>query len=159
MSTGSEPRVWRLIIYGTPRTKKTKNEIHLTIPKARLVPWIQGLLMVAPEKRMRAILMRVKVQPGKLYRKWYREAVVAWQQGGHDLPITVPVGIKADIYRERKTGDVQGFQQALGDYLEGHKILKNDSLIEHWDGTRKLKDAATPRVELTITEEVSRGTP
>lgn len=64
----------------------------------------------------------------------------------------MPVSVEAAIYRQRATGDVQGFQQALGDFLEGQGILQNDRLIEHWDGTRRLKDAAVPRVELIIRE-------
>lgn len=153
MSTGNE--LARLIIYGTPRTKKTKNEIHLTIPKTKMRAFVHQLGAAPEAHLMRMILQRVKVQPGKLYRKWYREAVVAWQVRPPELPITVPVSIEAGIYRPRAIGDVHGFQQGIGDYLEGHGILKNDTLIEHWDGTRRLKDTAVPRVELTIREECS----
>jgi Holliday junction resolvase RusA-like endonuclease len=144
--------VARLIIYGVPRTKKTKNEIHLTIPKLKMRAFVRMLGSSPDSALMRLILQRVKVQPGKLYRKWYREAVIAWEARPLNLPITVPVSVEAAIYRQRAVGDVQGFQQALGDYLEGQGILKNDRLIEHWDGTRRLKDAAVPRVELIIRE-------
>ncbi len=153
MSTGNE--LARLIIYGTPRTKKTKNEIHLTVHKFKLRAWVSQLAHVPDALLMRQILQRVKVQPGKLYRQWYKDAVVAWQVRPPTLPITSLVSIKADIYRPRAIGDVHGFQQAIGDYLEGHGILKDDKLIEHWDGTRRLKDTAVPRVELTIREECS----
>lgn len=152
MSTGNE---WRLIIYGVPRTKKTKNEIHLTIHKTRVGAWVQALARSPTSTLMRQILQRVKVQPGKLYRQWYKDAVVAWTDPPPKFPIDFPVSVEALIYRPRAIGDVHGFQQAIGDYLEGHGILKNDRLIEHWDGTRRLKDTAVPRVELTIREECS----
>lgn len=151
---------WHLTIHGIPRTKKTKNEIHLTVHKTRLRAWVRDLQTTPDSVLMRSILGRVKVQPGKLYRQWARLAVVQWEGGDvPELPIDVPVGICALIYRDRATGDAQGFYQAIGDYLEDQGILKNDRLIEHWDGSRRLKDKDHPRIELTISQEVSRGTP
>ena len=165
MSTGNDREPWdeyRLTIHGIPRTKKTHNEIHLTVAKGGVRTWLEGLLAWRKSEKelLRGILQRVKLQPSKKYRQWVRLAVVQWAGGRvPPLPIDEPVSICASIYRDRAVGDVQGFTQAIGDYLEQVKILKNDSLIEHWDGTRRFKDVDHPRIELIITSEVSRETP
>lgn len=152
--------VYRATIHGIPRTKKTSNELHLTVGKGHVLEWVQKLAEETTEKgAIRAVLSRVRVQPSKNYRKWTRLAVFQWHGDRPDGPISTPVGIRALIYRDRAVGDVQGFQQAIGDYLQLEKVgvLANDRLIEHWDGTRRLKDAAHPRIELEITVlDVSR---
>jgi hypothetical protein len=44
-----------------------------------------------------------------------------------------------------------GYYQGLADLLESRGILANDKHIVSWDGSRLLKDAARPRVELILT--------
>lgn len=65
--------------------------------------------------------------------------------------VTAPVNCAALIYREALTGDAVGYYQALADALEEAGIVENDRLIVSWDGSRLLKDAANPRIEVTLT--------
>ena len=67
-----------------------------------------------------------------------------------DCRITQDVHVKALIYRDRRVGDLDNFEHAIGDALQKAGVIKNDSQIESWDGSRKLLDKARPRVELTI---------
>ena len=61
-----------------------------------------------------------------------------------------PVNCRALFYRDANRGDAVGYYQALADALEEARIVHNDSLIVSWDGSRILKDAANPRIEVTI---------
>ena len=61
------------------------------------------------------------------------------------------VNVKALFYRDRRTGDADGFYAALADILQKAKILENDEQIESYNGSRRLKDANNPRVELELT--------
>ena len=69
-----------------------------------------------------------------------------------DTTSTVPVNVSAAFYRDKLTGDAVGYYQALADALEEGRIVENDRLIVSWDGSRLLKDAKNPRIELEITE-------
>ena len=66
------------------------------------------------------------------------------------LPITELVNVRALFYREALTGDAVGYYQALADALEEARILDNDRQCVSWDGSRLLKDAANPRIEITL---------
>jgi len=61
-----------------------------------------------------------------------------------------PMHVKALFYRGANRGDLTGFKQAVGDALERSGTIVNDSIIESWDGSRKLIDRKNPRVEITI---------
>jgi Holliday junction resolvase RusA-like endonuclease len=63
---------------------------------------------------------------------------------------TTPVHVRALVYRHALVGDLNGYQQAIGDMLEHAGVLDDDKLIASWDGSRLLKDAGNPRVELEI---------
>ena len=64
----------------------------------------------------------------------------------------LPVNVSAAFYRDKLTGDAVGYYQALADALEEGRIVENDRLIVSWDGSRLLKDAKNPRIEVEITE-------
>ncbi len=66
----------------------------------------------------------------------------------------VPVNVQALFYRDKLTGDAVGYYQALADALEEGGIVENDRLIVSWDGSRLMKDAKNPRVEIEITEAI-----
>jgi Holliday junction resolvase RusA-like endonuclease len=72
-----------------------------------------------------------------------RQLYVGW-------PLVEPVSVRAIVYREANVGDLVGYLQAIGDALEGAGILADDKWIASWDGSRLLKDAARPRVEIEI---------
>lgn len=123
-----------------PRTKKNSPQ---------LIPHMKHPIMV----------------PSEAYREWERNGLrqlardgvlkrdhlaKTWVYLGGQ--ITVPVNCRALIYRDRLVGDAVGFYQAIGDFLEVAGIVQNDRLIQSWDGTRLLKDAARPRIELVLEE-------
>lgn len=145
-----------LTIEGAPRTKKThpqlipnkkshqcphcrRYERHFIIPSSGNEEWFKYAMQQSTI--LRTTLLRL----------------------GISLPITQYVNIRALFYRDRLTGDATGYYQALADFLQaprqhngkttrqGAGIIDDDALIVSWDGSRLLKDAGNPRIEVTIT--------
>jgi Holliday junction resolvase RusA-like endonuclease len=133
-----EPMSIRLTIPGAPRTKKTSNRVF-TKPFPRVLP-------------------------SAAHEAWYATAKEAFDRdvralaAAHRIPIGRPVQVSATFYRDRRSGDLVGYQQALADFLEGEGILVNDKYVVSWDGTRLEKDAARPRIEIAIEVLDERGT-
>lgn len=99
-----------------------------------------------------------RLLPSEAHEAWFNfvqdqayNVKAALRLRGVILPITDPVSVNVQIYREKATGDACGFYQAIGDLLQAVGIIKDDRLIEDWDGSRRLKDADDPRVEVFIT--------
>jgi hypothetical protein len=128
-------------VLSAPRTKKTSSRLVMRgkfpriLPSAAYMEWFHLAMQQAPRIR--------------------RELAA---QGAH-LPLAGAVEVSAVFYRERLTGDLVGFAQALGDWLQeprhkpkrnGAGIIKDDAQIDSWDGSRRAKDAARPRIEVTI---------
>ena len=93
--------------------------------------------------------------PSKAYMEWDRQAIVLcllakMHLGRSKFPVRAEVNCCALFYREALTGDAVGYYQALADTLEKAGIVENDRLIVSWDGSRVLKDAKNPRVEVTL---------
>ncbi len=127
----SDCQALTLTIPGAPMTKKNHPQIVNTGEGRR------PLLLPSPEWRA--------------YEKdcLKRMSDFVRQTAGY-LPINYAVGVKALFYRQANTGDLNNYQAGLADLLQKAEILSNDSLIESWDGSRKLKDAIRPRVEIEI---------
>jgi len=135
----------RLRIDGIPRTKKTSQ---------RVVRSRRGKVHVLPSENSKAwedaaIVSIIRQHPQRPH------AVMKGRKEGKRLRWfalpNAPVHVRALFYREANRGDLTGFKQAVGDALERAGIIPNDSLIESWDGSRKLIDRKNPRVELEIT--------
>lgn len=128
----------RLVIKGVPRT--AKNSQRIFVNKKTGKPFITS---------------------GKSAADWGPNAVGQLMEqyahlrhranGTTGYAIIEDVQVKALIYRDRRTGDLDNFQHAIGDALQRAGVIKNDSQIESWDGSRKLLDKANPRIELEIT--------
>lgn len=116
-----------LVVYGPPRTKKTSNRI-------------------VRAGRRRYVL------PSEPHQRWFCSALPQLKTQWRRLPLAVPIGVRAIFYRDRATGDLCNYMQALADALERAGVVRNDRLIGSWDGSRLRKDPKCPRVELTITE-------
>lgn len=118
---------------GAPRTKKTSNRL-VTLGRTG----------------------RQKILPSAAFVDWQTEAgfhlakYKAARNSSFKTIIKTPVNCKALFYRDKDVGDAVGFYQALADCLEEYRIVFNDSLIVSWDGSRMLKDALNPRVEVTL---------
>lgn len=131
-------------IAGSPRTKKTSSRVvqcgdfTKVLPSAAHQRWFADAMQQAPQIRRRILSF------------------------GHTLPVLRPVAVKALFYRRQSSGDLTGFLQALGDFLQaprqhngrttrnGAGIIDDDKQIQSWDGSRLLKDAAFPRIEVSI---------
>lgn len=116
-------------IPGAPRTKKNHGRIVRAGGRPRMLPSVQF-----EEWNQVAQIHMLRLQP--------RETI---QQ---------PVNCRALIYRDANRGDAVGYYQALADALEDARIVHDDVLIVSWDGSRLLKDAANPRIEITLTAAV-----
>ncbi len=91
--------------------------------------------------------------PSDAYASWNKSAqtqLAIVRAGVHDLPFKRPVNCKALFWRHALVGDAVGFYQGLADALEEAGIVENDRLITQWDGSRMLKDARNPRIEVTL---------
>jgi Holliday junction resolvase RusA-like endonuclease len=106
-----------------------------------------------------------KVLPSEAYERWEAACLVecigikrALLAHGVVLPIAAPVSIEAHVYlmpaasgkMRLDCGDLVGYLQAIGDLLQAAEILKDDRLVEDWDGSCRHVDAAQPRVEVYI---------
>ena len=120
------PVVWVTITGLAPRTKKTSNRIVLTGNRRRILP-------------------------SKAWADWCAGATIAvtWLRHGKDF-VNWPVSCRALFFRDAERGDAVGYYQGLADLLEKRRIIANDSLIRDWDGSRLLKDAKNPRVEIVL---------
>jgi hypothetical protein len=114
------------------------------------------------------------LMPSEAYREWERFALESLKTAGIIEPIMMgrkangkrdvrlrwrvadainfPVNCEALFYRDARIGDACGFYQAVGDMLQAAGVLADDKHIASWDGSRLLKDARRPRVEITLTE-------
>lgn len=115
------------VIAGAPRTKKTSNRI---VRCGRFS----------------------KILPSEAFLEWQKSAAASLFEAKrlHSFPILEAVNCRALFFRERSVGDACGFYQGLADLLQHHGIVKNDSQVRSWDGSRLLKDAANPRVIVTL---------
>src|SRR5688572_11711265 len=105
-------RTLRFTLPVTPRTKKTSNRIVGMGAKCR----------ECGKQKIQRVL------PSETFEEFEREALMkgatiipALKSKGAQLPITVPVHIKALVYRESDTGDWTGFVNALADVLQGER--------------------------------------
>ncbi|MEP6651798.1 MAG: hypothetical protein ABJA82_00475 [Myxococcales bacterium] len=117
------------VILGPPRTKKTSNRIVTRKSDGRQF-----------------------VIPSSANESWTKTAVLQLRSQRQAAPLDTPVNLTAVVYREKNLGDLIGYLQAIADALETAQVLTNDRLIVGFNGCRMTKDAANPRVELTVTE-------
>lgn len=132
-------KAWKFVIEGAPRTKKNSPQMV----QAR------GGHPCPLCKQRRGRWFPV---PSAESKKWTaaacRQLRMQWTQL---LPLVEPVQVAAIFYRDRDVGDLVNYEQALADALQTAKVVKDDKWIKSWDGSRLAKDAARPRIELTIT--------
>jgi len=121
-----------LTIHGAPRTKKNSSRFIVAGGRRRIIP-------------------------SKAHEQWFRGAMqellllrAQAVQGGASLPLDCPVCVKATFYRDRNSGDLLNYEQALADALEASWIIEDDKLIVSWDGSRLEVDASRPRIEVEI---------
>ena len=128
-----------------PRTKKTSNRVFQgrVHPSAAYVEWLKSFRIDPPLPSNIAWMADHYAKMSRAQRK------------GLPRPPTLmpakPMHVRALVYRDADRGDLTGYEQAIGDALEARGVIPNDKWIKSWDGTRLLKDAANPRVELLIT--------
>ncbi len=150
------PTLASFAITGSPRTKKTS----------------QRIVQIKAKGDGRGF---TKILPSEAHEQWFKAAMLqapfirmALKSAGFELPIAAPVNVCAIFYLERNSGDLTGFMQALADYLQeprwatpkpgkpqrlsrnGAGVIKDDSQIAGWDGSRLRKDASCPRIEIAI---------
>lgn len=163
----------RLHIPGAPRTKKNSPVLFrgITNPFLRdtFLRFVEavGYGNLTAERldewlaKVRLDWPRPRLLPSEAYREWHAKAVAAVLPKIMPLapyfPINYPVHVMALVYRERDAGDYLGYAQALGDFLQDIGVLDNDVLIRSWDGTRLLKDAEKPHVDLWISAYSQEG--
>ncbi len=144
----------KITIPGRPATKKTT-------PRP-IILGVKGLLkdyrMVTWEEAVKEIMRRLRILPSKSYQAYHEFCIGTAKRPGWlvqygNIQFTEPVWVEAlywmDSWRSRP--DLIGLMQATGDILEKSGIIKNDRLIESWDGSRIMGiDRDNPRCEIGI---------
>lgn len=133
----------QLTILGAPMTKKNhgrrikrgKRIFH--VPSQACTDWTEAAVLQLRQQYDRDPVHFVAI-------KWRGQHVI--DRG----PVLMPVNVRALIYRDANRGDAVGYYQAIADALEAAGVVENDRLCVSWDGSRLLKDAANPRVEITL---------
>jgi hypothetical protein len=135
-------------VFGAPRTKKTSNRI-VRFGKAKEF---------------------TRILPSEAHEEWFKRAMTqapiikrGLLDAGFELPLVGNYNARVLFYRDAQTGDTCGYYQAIADFLQeptwgkngrmtrnGAGVLKDDKQIRSWDGSRLRKDAATPRIEVTL---------
>lgn len=133
---------------GAPRSKKNSPRIVNIGPMCRVCGKRGGF---------------PKVLPSLAYEQWEVDAIRQCMTikpkliaAGIELPIVHPIGIEALFYLAPTAAgkmrldcpDLSNLMEALADMLQEAGIIKNDRLIEDWDGSRRL--LGEPRVEIYI---------
>ncbi len=93
------------------------------------------------------------IMQAKTADAWAKHAV--WQLRAQHIgqpPFRTHVNLCARVYREKATGDLVNYLQAINDALEAAGVVENDRLIVGYDGCKMLKDRDNPRVELELVE-------
>jgi len=105
-----------------------------------------------------------KVLPSLAFEEWQADAIRQCMTikpkliaADIELPIVHPIGIEALFYLAPTAAgkmrldcpDLSNLMEALADMLQEAGIIKDDRLIEDWDGSRRL--LGEPRVEVFIT--------
>ena len=134
------------VLSGAIRSKKTSQKI-ISIPKkgAKRCPAC-GKAPGFP-----------KILPSDAHHSWHKSAMDQCliikgklARGGVDLPVASLVNVRADFYQDVDRADCTGLYESLADLLQDAGIIVNDRLISSWNGSRRLKDAGNPRIEVYI---------
>jgi hypothetical protein len=148
---GHDRMVMSFTVPGPPRTKKTS----------------QRIVQIKAKGGGRGF---TKILPSEAFMEWFKRAMqyaplirAQLARAGVRLPITAFVQVRATFYRDRDSGDLLGYEQALADWLQAPKInergklirqgagvIADDVQIRSWDGSRLSKDAACPRIEVEL---------
>ncbi len=128
----------KLIILSRPICKKNN-------PRAFCIRGCKGWYRGIPQPKKILI-------PSEAYLDYEKQALKQLMAFGN-IQYTEPVWVKALYWMDsrRSRPDLIGLMQATGDVLEKSGIIKNDRLIESWDGSRIMGiDRDNPRCEIEI---------
>lgn len=124
----SHNKVWRIKIFGDPRTKK--NSQRIIRAGGRYIPI-----------------------PSKQYKD-YEKAAGQYLEPWKGLKIAEPVNVRAHYYmKTRRKVDLTNLHEALHDILVKYGVLEDDNatIIYSTDGSRVYYDRENPRTEIVIT--------
>jgi Holliday junction resolvase RusA-like endonuclease len=94
----------------------------------------------------------------KYHRAWLKSAVeqLRWQWADAPIPKTMHVSAKIVSYLGTKRMiDASNLYQGPEDAMQLAGVLEDDVCIEDHDGSSRRYDKLNPRVEITLTVEVS----
>ena len=121
-------------------------------------PRFHLVVPLAPRtKKNHSRIVRVKgrpiIIPSAQHEAWFKAALLAvrlqWRALGEEA-FARPCAVSATFYRDRATGDLLNYCQALADLLQAAGVVEDDKFIASWDGSRAQVDRERPRIELHI---------
>jgi Holliday junction resolvase RusA-like endonuclease len=95
---------------------------------------------------------RIVVLPSAASCDWTELAVMQLRQQWQWAALERPVSLNAQIFRERRFGDLGNYLNAICDALETAGVVENDKWILSFDGSRLRHDRENPRVEIELSE-------
>lgn len=125
----------RLVIEGSPRTKKNSQRIVRVGQRPAL---LQSRPYLAWEQ---AALLQLQAQHARAGRP-----TIDWN-----------VNLRALIYRDRAAGDLGNYLAAVCDVLQASGVLIDDRQVTGFDGSRLLVDRQRPRVDIVLLPMNGRG--
>ena len=138
----------KLTVSGPPRTKKN-HRVHtragVPLPSKAWTAWVKSAEITMDANGRRYTLAELKGWPLVV---WFAQTVGAGKVT--DPPYREAYNVRALFYRDAERGDAVGYYQGLADLLEKRGVIANDSQLRSWDGSRLLKDAGNPRVEIEL---------
>ncbi len=90
------------------------------------------------------------VMQSSQHNDWAKDAVRQLKAQWTAPPIDYLVNMSCVVYRKTAAGDLLNFLSAVSDALEAAGVVKNDRLVVGLDGCRLDKDAASPRVWISL---------
>ena len=161
-------------IFGPPRTKKTHNRLvgigkkcpvcgqfptHILLPSETFEEWQKQAMPQVIKARLAVNPVGIKCLKcegkGRVGKKLTTKCPRCLGSCVQITPLPrIQYNCAALIYRDRESGDTSGFIQAIADCMELSGLIDNDVQLATWDGTKPLKDATHPRVEITLTPAV-----
>lgn len=133
---------WVLLVLGAPRTKKNHGAVIIRGKRKYHVPSAAWMTWVAT-----AQISTFRPTP---CAQWPDSTTEYRFLGARPLT-DIDVNCRALFYRDADRGDAVGYYQGLADLLQKRGVIVNDVQLVSWDGSRLLKDAERPRVEIELT--------
>jgi len=133
--------MFKFIIKGNPLSSKNTRPIY--IDKST------GKRFIGKSKRLKEYTKDALIQLGLQKRQYFKNNVRSYSSV--EIPIYIDISTALLFYvKDRRKRDLANLIQLPADLLQQAEIIKDDSQIKSFDGSRIYIDKANPRTEIYI---------